>query len=465
MQTRQTRLSPPRAHQSARSVVEDLLRAALAAADPAAAVAATVEREGHWLHVGRRVYDLRRGRVVVVGAGKAAAPMAVALQRIPGLALAAGLVVVKDGHGAPTARVAIREAAHPLPDERGVRATRALLDLVADLGPDDLVLCVLSGGGSALLVAPAPGVTLADKQQVTDQLLRAGATIGELNAVRKHLSAVKGGQLARAAAPAQVACLIISDVVGDPLDVVASGPTVPDPTTFAAALAVLRERGLLASAPPAVIARLEQGAAGHLPETPKPGDPLFERVENVLVATNAEALDAAADRARALGFHALVLSASVEGEAREVGRVLAALAREEAARGRPAPLPACLLAGGETTVAVRGEGLGGRNQELVLAAALALEGLPAERAVVASVATDGGDGPTPAAGALADGGTVARAAALGLDARAALRGHDSHPLLKAVDGLVVTGPTRTNVNDVMMVLAWPDAQETRSSVG
>lgn len=462
MQTRQTRLSPLRAHQSARTVVEDLLRAALTAADPAAAVAAAVWRDGHWLQVGRRVYDLRRGRVVVVGAGKAAAPMAVALERILGPALAVGLVVVKDGHRTPTARVAVCEAAHPLPDERGVLATRALLDLVAGLGPDDLALCALSGGGSALLVAPAPGITLADKQQVTDQLLRAGATIHELNAVRKHLSAVKGGQLARAAAPAQVASLIMSDVVGDPLDVIASGPTAPDPTSYQMALGVLRECGLLASAPPAVVARLEQGAAGHLPETPKPSDPLFERVENVLVATNAHALDAAAERARALGFHALVLSASVEGEAREVGRVLAALAREEVARGRPAPLPACLLAGGETTVTVCGEGVGGRNQELVLAAALALEGLPAERAAVASVATDGGDGPTAAAGALADGETVARAAALGLDARTALRANDSHPLLKAVDALVVTGPTQTNVNDVMMVLAWPDLQYARA---
>lgn len=449
-------LGSPLAHASARRVVEELLRAALAAVDPAAAVASAVERDGRWLRVGSRTYDLRHGRVVVVGAGKAAVPMAAALEAILGPMLAAGLVITKEGYGAPTTRIAVREAGHPLPDERSVQATRAVRDLLVGLQPNDLVLCVLSGGGSALLVAPAPGVTLADKRRVTDQLLRAGATIGELNAVRKHLSVVKGGQLARAAAPAQLASLVVSDVVGDALDVIASGPTVPDPTTYQTALAVLRERGLLASAPPAVVARLEQGAAGRWPETPKPGDPLFAPVQNVLVATNAQALDAAAERARAFGFHPLVLSAAIEGEAREVGRVLAAVAREEVARGRPAPLPACVLAGGETTVTVRGAGSGGRNQELVLAAALALDGLPADRAAVASVATDGGDGPTPAAGALADGGTVARAAARGMDARAALRANDSYTLLKAVDALVVTGPTRTNVNDVMMVLAWSE---------
>jgi hydroxypyruvate reductase len=449
-------LSAVEPHRPAQLVVQDLVRAALAAADPAAAVAAAVHREGRWLRVGAQTYDLRRGRVVIVGAGKAAAPMAAALEEILGPACADGLVIVKDGYAGPTRRIAVREAAHPLPDERGVAATQALLDRLVALGPDDLALCVLSGGGSALLVAPVAGVTLADKQQITQQLLRAGATINELNAVRKHLSRIKGGQLARAAAPARVVSLIISDVIGDPLDVVASGPTAPDPTTYAQALDVLRAYDLLASAPPAVVAHLEAGASGRQPETPKPGDPLFERVQNVLVANNAQALDAAAAQARALGFHTLVLSASIEGEAREVGRVLAALAREEAARGRPVSLPACLLAGGETTVTVRGNGVGGRNQELVLAAALALDGLPAERAAVASVATDGGDGPTPAAGAIADGGTVARAAAQGLDARAALRANDSHTLLRAVDALVVTGPTRTNVNDMMVVLVWPD---------
>jgi hydroxypyruvate reductase len=293
-------------------------------------------------------------------------------------------------------------------------------------------------------------VSLADLQQVTDLLLRSGATIGEMNAVRKHLSQVKGGQLARAAAPATLVALILSDVVGSPLDAIASGPTAPDESTFAEAWAVLERYGLVDQAPPAVVAHLQRGLRGEVPETPKPGDPVLARVTNVIVGSNRLAALAALARAGELGMHALLLSTFVEGEAREVGRVLAGVAREVAQHDQPLPRPACIVAGGETTVTVRGSGRGGRNQELALGAALGLAGL--ERVLVASLATDGSDGPTDAAGALADGTTLARAEALGLDAYASLAANDSYRFFQALGDLLITGPTNTNVNDLMVVM-------------
>ncbi len=330
------------------------------------------------------------------------------------------------------------EAGHPVPDQSSVRGAQAVADLARQATARDLVLCLLSGGGSALLTLPVPGLTLADLQALTDALLRSGATINELNTVRKHWSRIKGGRLAHLVAPATLVTLVLSDVVGDPLDVIASGPTVPDPSTVADAQAVLERYGIWT------------GRAVPFQETPKPGDPAFERVQHVIVGSNRLAAVAAVEQARRLGFGALLLSTYVEGEAREVARVAAALAKGMRGHGDPLSPPACLVWGGETTVTIRGAGKGGRNQELALAAALALDGWPG--VLVMALATDGTDGPTDAAGAIATGETVARARALGLDPQAALDVNDSYPFFDALDDLILTGPTGTNVNDLLFVL-------------
>jgi glycerate 2-kinase len=432
-----------------------VMAAALAAVEPAAAVARFLRRDGDALSAGERAFDLRRvGRVIVVGAGKAGAPMASAAAGILGDRVSAGLVVVKDGHAGVAApdHIRIVESGHPVPDERGVAAARELAALLGGLAPDDLVIALISGGGSALLTLPAPGVSLADVQALTGRLLASGASIGEINTLRKHLDGLKGGGLARLARPAALVTLILSDVVASPLDIIASGPTVPDPSTFADALAVLARYELEAAAPAAILGHLRRGAAGAVPETPKPGDPAFAGVSNILVGSNELAAGAALHAARAEGFHPLLLTTSLEAEAREAGRVLAALLREVAASGRPAPRPACLIAGGETTVTLRGAGRGGRNQELALAAAPGLAGL-ADVALVA-LATDGGDGPTDAAGAVATGETAARARALGLDPAAHLARNDAYPFFAALDDLLLPGPTATNVNDLTFLFAW-----------
>ena len=426
--------------------------AGVAAVEPRRAVRAHLRRRGGVFEAGGRRLELGRGgRVWVVGAGKAAAPMAAAVERIFGARVAGGLVVTKYGHGEPLRRVELREAGHPVPDQAGVEASRDLAAVLRAVRAGDLVVCVISGGGSALLPSPVEGVALAEKQEVTRLLLGCGATIDEINAVRKHLSVLKGGGLARLAGPASLLTLILSDVVGDPLDVIASGPTVPDPTTFATALEVLDRHHLTGRVPASIRSRLEAGARAEVAETPKPGDPAFARAVTVMVGTNALAISAAAARARALGYRPLVLSTTVTGETREVAAVHAAMARELAASGRPARRPACLLSGGETTVTLRGAGKGGRNQEFALAAALGMAGLP--RVAVLSAGTDGNDGPTDAAGAYADGDTVARARAAGLDPAAALEANDAYPFFEALGDLVITGPTRTNVMDLRMILA------------
>ena len=311
---------------------------------------------------------------------------------------------------------------------------------------------MISGGGSALLPLPAEGVTLAEKQALTNSLLACGATINEINAVRKHISALKGGQLARLAAPARLVALILSDVVGSPLDVIASGPTVPDPSTMQDAWAVLEKYALVEQTPASIRERLAAGRAGLVSETPKPGDPLFTHVQNVIIGDNALAAQAAQARAEALGFHALLLSTFIEGEAREVGRVAAGLLKEIARYDRPIPRPACLIWGGETTVTLRGQGKGGRNQELALAAALALDGW--ENVALVALATDGADGPTDAAGAFIDGDTLTRARQMGLDPLRALQNNDAHPFFAALGDLLMTGPTHTNVNDLAFLLVF-----------
>jgi hydroxypyruvate reductase len=376
--------------------------------------------------------------------------MAAAVEQVLGEHIADGVVVVKDGYLAPTRRIRLLEAGHPVPDERGAAAALEILRTVQGMSPDDQVLVLISGGGSALTPAPAPPVTLGDKQAVTKLLLAAGATINQLNAVRKHLSLLKGGQLARAAAPARIHALLLSDVINDPLDVIASGPTAPDASTFFDALAVLDRFQLRERAPASVVRRLEQGSRGDIPETPKAEDALFTRVENVVIGNNAIVVDAAAGRARELGFTPHVLGRALEGEARVVAHDFVELARRIKAGQGPVPSPACVIAGGETTVTVRGSGQGGRCQEFALAAALEMDGL--DGVVVLAAGTDGTDGPTSAAGAIADGQSARRARDHGDDLRARLDANDSHSFFARLDDLVTTGPTNTNLLDVYLVL-------------
>ncbi len=437
-----------------------ILTAAVRAVEPAAAVKRFMSRRGHRLRVGSRRYDLRQiRRILVVGAGKAGAPMAAALEQVLGARITSGLVIVKYGYTAPLRRIRLLEAGHPLPDAAGERGAAQMLDLLRGARADDLVVCLISGGGSALLPAPVPGVTLDDEIAVTDLLLRSGATIQEVNAVRKHLSQVKGGHLAEAAAPARVVVLILSDVVGNPLDAIASGPASPDPTTFADALAVVHRYQLEDRLPASALAYLHRGALGHAPETPKPGDPLFRRVQVVVVGSNAQALAAAANRAKKSGFRTLVLTAFLEGEAREAARVFASVVRSINALRTPLAPPACLLAGGETTVTVRGRGRGGRCQEFALAAGQAIAGW--SDTVVAGFGTDGTDGPTDAAGALVDGETMARARSLGLDPARALADNDSYAVFHGLGDLLMTGPTKTNVNDIYLALVGPATRARR----
>jgi hydroxypyruvate reductase len=431
-----------------------VIRAALRAVDPAEAVRNAMHRHGEVLTIGERRYDLSRyRRVIVVGAGKAGAPMTLAAEEVLGERVHAGLVNVKYGYTGVTSRVRLREAGHPLPDESSLAGTQEMVELLAGATEDDLVIGLISGGGSALMMLPEVSISLADYQQLTEALLRSGATINEINTIRKHIEQVKGGRLAQLAAPAEVATLILSDVVGNPLDFIASGPTVPDTTTFADALDVLRRFGLLDQVPASVKEWLERGRRGAVPETPKPGDPLFDNVATVVIGSLDVAAGAAMAEARALGFEPLLLTTFLEGEARDVGLLGAALAKELIWRRRPIAPPACLILGGETTVTVRGQGKGGRNQEIALSAALAMAGL--ENALIVALATDGTDGPTDAAGGMVDGRTLERAEGMGLDARRALADNDSYALLQQIGDLLVTGPTNTNVNDLLFVFAFP----------
>ncbi len=439
---------------TARTHAMRLIRAALAAVDPARAVHNAVRRVGSTLHVGERTYDLdAHDRVVVIGAGKAGAPMAQALSEILGDALDAGWVNVKQGHVTTvplSPAIVIHEAGHPIPDEAGRAGAAQVLRLATQATGRDLVFCLISGGGSALLPLPVAGISLADLQALTDALLRCGATINEINAVRKHCSQIKGGQLARAALPATVIALLLSDVVGNPLDVIASGPTVPDPSTFDQAQAVIAKYHIGDQIPPAVRSHLAAGLRGEVPETPKEGDPVFQRVQTIVIGSNAIAAQAARAEAEALGYHTTLLSTYVEGEAREVAKVVAAIGKSLRTEGWPLARPACAIAGGETTVTVKGTGKGGRNQELALAAALALDGWSG--VTVVALATDGTDGPTDAAGAIADGTTVARAREIGLSAADHLARNDAYPFFERLGDLIRIGPTNTNVNDLTFVL-------------
>jgi glycerate 2-kinase len=417
----------------ARSALRSLFDAAVAAADPRRVLAAHLPPKP------------ANGRCVVVGAGKSAAVMAAALEAAwPDVELT-GTVVTRYEHAVPTSRIEVIEAAHPVPDANSERGARRLLERVQGLGPDDLVLALISGGGSALLALPAPGLTLADKQAVNRALLHSGATITEMNAVRKHLSGIKGGRLAAAAAPARVVTLAISDVPGDDPAVIASGPTVPDPTTFATARALLARYGIDPSPP--VAARL---ASGEAEETPKPGS--LPPTDYRMIATPMMALRSVAAAALEMGLQPLILGDALEGESREIGIAMSGIARSVRAHNEPLSPPCVLLSGGETTVTIGpvAPGRGGRNTEFLLGLAVALQGAPGIWAAAGD--TDGIDGTEDAAGALVTPDTIARARACGLDPRSVLAAHDSYGLFDAIGDLIRTGPTLTNVNDIRAIL-------------
>ncbi|MDZ7849250.1 MAG: glycerate kinase [Halodesulfurarchaeum sp.] len=420
--------------------VLDSLLAGIEASDPAQVIEAAVTVDGGTLRIDGEAYDLSEyDEVVVLGGGNAASQVARALEKKLGEYLDGGIVVTDDP--VETERVTVLPGDHPVPSELGVESTRQLLDRARETDADTLVLGVITGGGSALMAAPAFGIELEELIETTDQLLRSGAPIQDINAVRKHLSALKGGQLAALAAPATTVSLVLSDVVGNHLDVIASGPFVPDPTTFADARAVIERFDL--SLPDSIEDRIESGVAGDLEETPKPGDPVFDRVTTHIVADGMTALEAAADVISDAGYEPLVLSSRVEGEASEAAKTHAAIANEIRATGTPIDPPAAILTGGETTVTVDGGGSGGPNQEFALSAGLAIEG----STIVGAVDSDGIDGASDAAGALVDESAIDRPAA-----QAALDANDSGAYLAEQDRLIVTGQTGTNVNDIRVLL-------------
>ena len=428
--------------------------AAIDAVSPGPALRAAMRLDRDRLTVDGADYDLSRfRRVLLLGAGKGAAAMAQAVEGILGHRLDRGLVVTKYGHGLPLERTTVLESGHPVPDEAGVRGAERLLALADETTADDLVLCLISGGASALIPAPQPPVTLADKQAATRRLLECGASIHEINAIRKHLSRLKGGRLARALAPATVATLIISDVVGDDLDVIASGPTAPDGSTFADCRAILDRHALCGRVPQSVERLIDAGCAGRADESCKADDPCFARMRNTVVAGNAMALEGAARAARELGYEPVITDRAMQGEARDKAAEMVRLAADCAAGRGPGKPPVCLLAGGETTVTIRGGGKGGRNQEFALAAGICLaeqgDGLR-ERVAVLALGTDGTDGPTDAAGALVLPDTIGPHRLP--DARRALDDNDAYAFFEYAGTLLKTGPTRTNVMDVAAVL-------------
>lgn len=423
-----------------------IFNAGVAAVQPAVLIGEYIRPDQNGLRIGERHFTLSgTGRLIIVGAGKAAAAMAQAIEALLPRQSYEGMVITKYAHSLPLSRIRVLEAGHPVPDENGVAATKELLQLVSSATAQDLVLFLLSGGASALLTDLPDESTLSDMQQLSQLLLKSGADIHEMNVIRKHLSIVKGGQLALAAYPAPICSIILSDVVGDDLSVIGSGPTVPDPSTFGDALTLLERHGILQQVPRHLLTYLERGNSGAIVETPKPGDARFAHVYNVLAGSNQVALTAAATQARAMGYHAEILSSTATGEAHALAEQLV-----QTAAAYQGPLPACLLMGGESTVQVKGNGTGGRNQHLALAAGITL---PANAPfVILSAGTDGTDGPTDAAGAVVTAHLMADAAHKGLDAAAYLEDNDAYHFFAAAGGLIKTGPTQTNVMDLMLVL-------------
>ena len=439
-----------------RSEAEEIFRCSIEAVDPYRAVKRFVRVQGNALTLGMEGQatiglDLDKfDRISIVGGGKATAPMARAIEDLLGKRIHQGMINVKYGFTEPLAITKIVEAGHPLPDQNGVNGTGKILDLLKTAGEKDLLISLISGGGSALLPHPVGKITLSEKQALTRSLLACGASIDEINAVRKHISSTKGGQMARTAYPATTINLMLSDVVEDKMDVIASGPFVPDSATFKDVFEIFRKYGLK-DIPETIDKHIRAGIEGLIPETPKANDPVFDRVYNVIVGSNILALEAAEQKAQAFGYETMILSSSIKGETREVALVHSAIAKEIVRTGRPVPAPACVISGGETTVSIRGKGLGGRNQEFCLAAALDIAHIP-PRVVVLSGGTDGNDGPTDAAGAVVDPFTLNRGKEMGLKAADFLDDNDAYHFFEKTKDLLITGPTRTNVMDVRLIL-------------
>jgi glycerate 2-kinase len=439
-------------NRKARQIAINALNAALEASDPASIIKSKIKVEKNVLKIDGFSFNLNEFRnVFVVGGGKASGAMAETLETLLGDRIKDGAVNVPyDSKAYNVKRIKLEHASHPVPDLAGVKGTKRILDLVSQAEENDLVICLLSGGGSSLMPQPREGISLRDKRRVTDALLKSGATINEINTVRKHISDVKGGWLAKRAFPATVVNLILSDVVGDPLDFIASGPTVPDSTRFDDAIEVLKRYRLWNRIPATVKKVLLAGKKGLIPETPKSGDKAFEKVHNIVVGNSMTGCQAVYNSLKTVGLHVILLTSSLEGQARDAGTVFASIAQEIVKSGNPVPKPAVVIAGGETTVTVVGKGKGGRNQEIVLGAATKIGGL--DGVVVAALSTDGIDGPTDAAGALVDGETVRHALDLGLSPKRFLAENDSYSFFSRLGDLLFTGLTGTNVNDVSVVV-------------
>ncbi|MDH5794276.1 MAG: glycerate kinase [Candidatus Bathyarchaeota archaeon] len=439
-------------NQKARALALRSLESALNAVDPKQIIKSRLLLKNSTLHVDGYSIDLKKFmNIYVIGGGKASGSMAEALEQVLGNSITNGLVNVPRSSKNKTAIIKLHEASHPIPDEAGVEGTRRMLKIAEQAKEDDLIICLISGGGSSLMPLPHGKISIADKKKITNALLKCGATINEINTIRKHISDFKGGWLAKKAYPATILNLILSDVVGDPLDFIASGPTVPDSTTFSDAIKVLKKYRLWSKAPASIRKVLSDGEKGLIPETPKANDEAFKRVHNVVVGNNRLASLTAQKYLKSEGLNTLLLTSTLEGEARHVGIMLASIVHEVSVSGNPVPKPAGIIAGGETTVTVTGKGLGGRNQEIALAAAQKLNDM--NGVVVASLSTDGVDGPTDAAGAIADGKTLVRAAKMGLTPEEYLAENDSYHFFSKLGDLIFTGPTGTNVNDVSVIVA------------
>lgn len=435
-----------------RKEATDIFDFSLKAVDPVAAVKNYLSIEGNFLSAGGNKFSLEPfENIYIIGFGKAAAAMARGVEEVLGNRLTSGIVNIKYGHlDKVSPKIKVNEAGHPVPDKAGIRGANEIINLVRQCTEKDLVLCVISGGGSAIFPSPQDGITLAEKQETTKLLLGCGADITEINAIRKHISKVKGGQLARIVQPATLVTLILSDVIGDPLDSIASGPAAADESTFEDCFAVLEKYQLLGRIPASVEQHLRNGVEHKIPDTPKIGDPAFENTHNIIVGSNWQAVVAAKKKAESLGYNTFVLSTFIEGETKDVARVHAAIVKEILKSGNPISKPACIISGGETTVTIKGAGLGGRNQEFVLAAAMDIQGLA--EVVVLSAGTDGTDGPTDAAGAIADGKTIDCAQKMKMNALSYLQNNDSYHFFARLKDLIKTGPTNTNVMDLRILL-------------
>lgn len=429
----------------------EIFEAGLKAVDPVSAVRSKLTLHDNLLEIENKRFDLNKfSNIYVIGAGKATASIAFAIEELLENRITKGIINVKYGHTALLDKIKIIESGHPVPDNNGLEGTKEIIRLLEPSGENDLIFCLISGGGSALMPAPVQGIPLSDKQITTQLLLSCGADIHEINTIRKHISRIKGGNLARIAYPSTVITLILSDVVGDNLDAIASGPSAPDLTTFADCINILEKYGIKDKIPAAVSEYLIGGLNSKNPETPKPGNPIFEKVHNFIIANNFAALETAKTKAIALGYNCIVISSMVEGETKDVAKVHSAIIKEIKRSSNPISTPACVISGGETTVTIKGRGKGGRNQEFVLQAAIDIDGM--DNVLVFSAGTDGTDGPTDAAGAMADGYTINRARKIGMDARKFLLENDSYNFFKPLRDLIFTGPTNTNVMDLCLLL-------------